>query len=73
MEIISRFKDHHSIKIMKSHISLDDQKFSLKLATGNSIEKVINKLDTRTSVSFDSISPEAQSVENHKKSVTDSG
>ena len=34
-EIISHFKDHPSIKIIKSHISQEDQKFSLKLATGN--------------------------------------
>ena len=38
-EIISHFKDHPSIKIIKFHISQDDQKFSLKLATGNSIKK----------------------------------
>ena len=54
-EIISRFKDHPSIKITKSHISQDDQKFSLNLATGNNIKKIIDKLDTRTSTSFDSI------------------
>ena len=56
-EIISRFKDHPSIKIIKSHICQDDQKFSLKLATGNSIYKITDKLDTKTSVSFDSIPP----------------
>ena len=33
-EIVSRFKDHPSIKIIKSHISHDDQKFPLKLAIG---------------------------------------
>ena len=54
-EIISHFKDHPSIKIIKSHISQDEQKFSLKLATGNSTKKIINKLDTKTSISFDSI------------------
>ena len=36
---ISRFKDHRSIKIIKSHIALDDQKFSSKLTTGNSNKK----------------------------------
>ena len=56
-EIISHFKNHRSIKIIKSHISLDDQKFSLKLATGNSIKKIIDKLGTRTSTPFDSIPP----------------
>ena len=54
-EIISHFKDHASIKIIKSHISQHGQKFSLKLATGNSIKKIIDKLDTKTSISFDSI------------------
>ena len=54
-EIISRFKDHPSIKIIKSHIPEDDQKFPLKLATGNSIKKIIDKLNTKTSTSFDSI------------------
>ena len=38
-EIISSFKDHRSIKIIKSHIALDDQEFSSKLTTGNSIKK----------------------------------
>ena len=56
-EIISRFKDHPSIKIIKSHISQDDQTFSSKLATGNSIKKILDKLDTKTSNSFDSIPP----------------
>ena len=54
-EIISRFKDHPSIKIIKSHIPQDDQKFSSKLATGNSIKKIIDKLNTKTSISFDSV------------------
>ena len=54
-EIIGRFKDHPSIKIIKSHIPQDGQKFSSKLATDNSIKKIIDKLDTKTSNSFDSI------------------
>ena len=54
-EIISHFKDYPSIKIIKSHISQDDQKISLKLATGNSIKKIIDKLDTKIWISFDSI------------------
>ena len=29
-EIMSRFKDHPSIEIIRSHISQDDQKFSLR-------------------------------------------
>ena len=37
-EIISRFKDYPSINIIKSHIVQDDQKFSSKPATGNSIK-----------------------------------
>ena len=51
-EIISRSKDHPSIKIIKSHIPQDDQKVSLKLATGNSIKKIIDKLNTKTSTSL---------------------
>ena len=54
-EIISHLKDHPSIKIIKSHIPQDNQKFSLKLATGNSIKKIIDKLDAKTSNSFNSI------------------
>ena len=56
-EIISCFKDHPSIKIIKSRISQNDQRFSLKPATGNSINKIIDKLDTKASISFDSIPP----------------
>ena len=56
-EIIFHFKDHPSIKHIKSKIANGVGKFSFKLATAKNVERIIDKLEAKTSTGFDSIPP----------------
>ena len=56
-EIIFRFKDHPSVKHNKSKIANGVGKFSFKPATAKNVERIIDKLEAKTSTGFDSIPP----------------
>ena len=56
-EIIFHFKDHPSVKNIKSKIANGARKFSFKPATAKNIERIIDKLEAKTSIGFDTIPP----------------
>ena len=56
-EIVFRFKDHPSVKNIKSKIANGVGKFSFKPATAKNIKRIIDKLEAKTSIGFDSIPP----------------
>ena len=56
-EIIFRFKDHPSVKHIKSKIANGVGKFSFKPATAKNVERITDMLEAKTSTGFDSIPP----------------
>ena len=56
-EIIFPFLDHPNVKNIKSKIANGVGKFSFQPATTKSIERIIDKLEEKASVGFDSIPP----------------
>ena len=56
-EIIFRFKDHPSVKHIKSKIANGVGKFSFTPKTSKNVERIIDKLEAKTSTGFDSIPP----------------
>ena len=56
-EIIFRLKDHPGVKNIKSKIDNGVGRFSFKPGTAKNIERIIDKLEAKTSIGFDSIPP----------------
>ena len=56
-KVIFRFKDHPCAKNIRSKIANSVGKFSFQPATAKSIERIIDKLEAKTSIGFDSVPP----------------